>query len=892
MGCSNPSGGGDVYTVSFDALDGSPTPQDQLVSSGQKAALPSPAPAKEGYILEGWYTEADYAKKWDFAADTVGADLTLYARWKLDVSEDEQKRIDDFKNNETIQEALETDAGEIGLDVPAEDLTGIEAKVADALAAYEQLGAKEQEVLAAEKAKLEATKEKIGNVNDAHEFQDTHEAVLEQNPEDLATLADAETLLPELEQALEGLNKLPDPVKELLAEEVARLEDLKAKAEAIINESGPPPLTGAVSIAGTAKVGEALTINTDSLDGTGGISYQWARGDTADGAFADISGATNETYTLAAEDQGKYIRVTTSRAGYSGTTSSAAAGPVAAADLPALTGTVSITGTAKVGEALTATTGSLGGTGTISYQWGQGDTVSGTFADISGATNETYTPMATDQGKYLRVMASRAGYSGTTSSAAVGPVAAADLPALTGTVGVTGTAKVGETLTANTGSLGGTGAISHQWERSNTATGGFTTINGATGASYTLVAADSGKYIRVTASRAGYSGTVSSAATGPVALPDLAGTVGITGTAKVGETLTANTDSLGGTGTISYQWAQGDTATGTFADISGATNETYTLTAADQGKYVRATASRAGHSGAISSAATGPVEALPPLTGTVSVTGTAKEAETLTANTDSLGGTGTISYRWERGDTTDGTFTPIPGATRASYTLTAADSDKYVRVTASRAGHSGAISSAASGPVEGLPPLTGTVSLTGTPEVGEVLTADTGSLDGDGAISYLWQRGNTETGAFANIAEATSETYTPVAADSLKYIRVTASRTGYSGTISSEPLKIPGGDGEFEVVTWIADDGTLLSNAPEDFIVISKSAQENLTVTAAAGLGNIRWRLNGTELSALRDEQAITIEAASYIPGFYNLSMYAERTGVPYQINITFVVDN
>jgi uncharacterized repeat protein (TIGR02543 family) len=72
-----------VYTVGFNAQGGTPTPQDQSVASGEKAAAPNPAPRKEGYTLEGWYQEATYATKWDFAANTVTANITLHARWDL-----------------------------------------------------------------------------------------------------------------------------------------------------------------------------------------------------------------------------------------------------------------------------------------------------------------------------------------------------------------------------------------------------------------------------------------------------------------------------------------------------------------------------------------------------------------------------------------------------------------------------------------------------------------------------------------------------------------------------------------------------------------------------------------------------------------------------------------
>ena len=72
----------------------------------------------------------------------------------------------------------------------------------------------------------------------------------------------------------------------------------------------PPnsPARGAPTISGTAQVGETLTADTGGIEDDDGLadavySYQWL----ADGA--DISGATGDTYTLVADDQGKVISV-------------------------------------------------------------------------------------------------------------------------------------------------------------------------------------------------------------------------------------------------------------------------------------------------------------------------------------------------------------------------------------------------------------------------------------------------------------------------------------------------------------------------------------------------------------------------------------------------------
>ena len=71
------------------------------------------------------------------------------------------------------------------------------------------------------------------------------------------------------------------------------------------------PATGLPTITGTARVGESLTADTSAITDADGLTdsvlaYQWL----ADGA--DISGATDSTYTLASADEGKAINVTVS----------------------------------------------------------------------------------------------------------------------------------------------------------------------------------------------------------------------------------------------------------------------------------------------------------------------------------------------------------------------------------------------------------------------------------------------------------------------------------------------------------------------------------------------------------------------------------------------------
>ncbi len=69
------------------------------------------------------------------------------------------------------------------------------------------------------------------------------------------------------------------------------------------------------AITGSLIQGSTLTAGETTVAGAL-VLYQWSRGDTADGAFTNISNATNKSYVLTTDDLGKYIRVNVK--GYSG----------------------------------------------------------------------------------------------------------------------------------------------------------------------------------------------------------------------------------------------------------------------------------------------------------------------------------------------------------------------------------------------------------------------------------------------------------------------------------------------------------------------------------------------------------------------------------------------
>ena len=71
-----------TYTVTFNANGHGTAPSAQSgIAAGGKVTEPNPAPTAAGWTFGGWYEEQSCTSKWDFATDTVTADITLYAKW-------------------------------------------------------------------------------------------------------------------------------------------------------------------------------------------------------------------------------------------------------------------------------------------------------------------------------------------------------------------------------------------------------------------------------------------------------------------------------------------------------------------------------------------------------------------------------------------------------------------------------------------------------------------------------------------------------------------------------------------------------------------------------------------------------------------------------------------
>ena len=593
-------------------------------------------------------------------------------------------------------------------------------------------------------------------------------------------------------------------------------EELTSAATAAVEARPNRPAMGALTITGTARVGELLTADVSSIKDDDGLdraafAYQWQ----ADGT--DLSGATGSSYTLAASDEGKAMSVTVSFTDYAGHeesfTSTATAAVVAAAeedeeptDRPhgltaeASDGAVVLTWTAPVVDYQVSSYHIL------RHRPEQGEAEPLVYVDQTPNKDTSYTDTDVEAGVLyvyrVKAIVNWQGDLGEASDAAQirAPATAQEQTAnnpATGAPTISGTTQVGETLTADLSGIAdddglSNAVFSYQWQADGA------DISDATSDTYTLAEADEGKAVSVKVSftdDAGNDETLTSAATAAAeAKPNTpaTGQPTISGTAQVGETLTADTSGIAdedGLDSVSYsyQWLADD------SNISGATGETYTLADADEGKAMSVTVSFTddrGHGEELSSAATDAVEAKPntPATGAPTITGTAQVGETMTADTSGISdddglSNAVFSYQWQA----DGA--DISEATDSTYTLADLDEGKAISVTVSftdDAGHKETLTSAATAAVEAKAnsPATGAPVVTGTAQVGETLTAETsGIADEDGldnvAFSYQWV--SNDGGADTDIQDATASTYILADADIGKAISVKVSFTDDRG---------------------------------------------------------------------------------------------------------------
>ncbi len=306
------------------------------------------------------------------------------------------------------------------------------------------------------------------------------------------------------------------------------------------------PATGAPTVSGTAEVGETLTAETGAVADADGLpdtlEYQWVREDMDGTNAQDIEGETSSTYTLAVADLGKRVRVRVAFEDLLGGEETLVSAAFPATDAVSAPGTAACMapefGTRRYVWSGAVTVAESIDTGTFGYS---DDEPFGSINSMSftiGANSHTV--------KIVQVATGTGDLTFTVKDGGVLP-AAAQLHVCDSALDIDDA-----TLVSNVG-----GFHSYTWDLD---------LDWSTLSTVTV-------HLSLPAN---------SAATGAPT---------VSGTAEVGETLTAATSGImdedGLPAAFDYQWVRENEDGTNLEVIAGATSDTYTLTAADFRKRVR-----------------------------------------------------------------------------------------------------------------------------------------------------------------------------------------------------------------------------------------------------------------------------------------------------------------
>ena len=255
---------------------------------------------------------------------------------------------------------------------------------------------------------------------------------------------------------------------------------------------------------GEPIVGQGLTAEAAAWTSVpAALKYAWLRCNANGRLCTAVAGATTNTYTLDADDAG-HVLLAAVTAGKQ-TVLSLSAGVVRTAPGPVPSGRPTVAGKLQQGNRLTATAGTWGGSGTITYayQWYRCDANGAHCNSVHGATKGTYTLVAADVDKTIGLTVHATDSTGTTAAyASLAGLVAAKTATLAATAQPTlaGTAAAGQALTIAPGTWSGTPptAFTYAWLRCNANGRLCVPIAGATAASYTLTADDSSHTIVAT----------------------------------------------------------------------------------------------------------------------------------------------------------------------------------------------------------------------------------------------------------------------------------------------------------------------------------------------------------------------------------------------------------
>lgn len=282
--------------------------------------------------------------------------------------------------------------------------------------------------------------------------------------------------------------------------------------------------------------------------------------------------------------------------------SALAAGARLTASPPVNNSLPAISGTAREGHTLSASSGSWSGATPISYtyQWQRCNSGGSSCAPIGNATSQNYVASAGDVGQTLRAQVTATNADGSNqalSGPSAGIAASGNAPANTKQPNPSGTPQDGQTVKVGNGSWSGSKPINftYQWQTCTAVNPVCANLSGAVGSSLIVGTGQVGSVLRAVVTATNSFGTtavssnvttaVLAKATSPLntVLPV------ISGTKLVGSTVSASTGIWTGAAAnaFAYQWTRCNSNGSACANVAGATGQSYGIGTADLGLAIR-----------------------------------------------------------------------------------------------------------------------------------------------------------------------------------------------------------------------------------------------------------------------------------------------------------------
>ncbi|MGA2680944.1 MAG: hypothetical protein ABSF44_03995 [Candidatus Bathyarchaeia archaeon] len=573
----------------------------------------------------------------------------------------------------------------------------------------------------------------------------------------------------------------------------------------------------------TMDVGQVQTFTATVSGGSGSPSYQWYLDGSAVG-----TNSPNYSYSAAGTSHSVACKVTDS-----------APTPIASPVSNIVTIMVSASPTVSIapagsftmdaGQTLQYTAASVGGSGTIHYQWYVGSATVGTdsssYTYTASGASASITCKVTDSASTPVTSLASNVVSVTVNSALVAPAASASKS----------TVDQGQTASLTSIAVStGTSPYSYQWFSEAPSAVSYLSISGAISSTYSFVTSSStatGTWsfeLKVTDS-AGAPAVVTSAAVSIVV--NSGPSVSITPsswTIDVGQSETLTANPTGGSGTYSsYVWYVDSTLQ------SGQTTSTFSYSPSSAGSP-SITVTVSDSLGGFSSQSAAPsvtVNSAP----TVSVSPSSLamdvgQSETFTASAS--GGSGSLSYQWYL----DGSA--VSGQTGISYSFTTSSAGSptiYCKVTDSASTPFTVQSNTPLVTVAALPTVSVAAVGPFTLDVGQVQTFTATVSGGSGAIHYQWYL----SGSVVSGATASTHSFSGSVGSYSVTCMVTDS--------ASMPVTSPASN----AVTITVAASPTVSIAPVGPLTMDAGQVQIFTATASGGTGTLsyQWYLAGSAVS-------------------------------------------